>query len=67
MNGFEFYKTIKKPKNEWNYKAEDPYLKLLGNLNKTVNHIFLKIPTDKCNGKIYLQAWILFNLKEKIF
>ena len=33
MNGFEVYKIIKKPKNESNYKAEDLYLKLLGNLN----------------------------------
>ena len=40
MNGFEVYKTIKKPKNELNYKAEDLYLILLGNPNKTVNNIF---------------------------
>ena len=50
MNGFEVYKTIKKPKNELNYKAEDLYLILLGNPNKTVNNIFsntLQINTTK--------------------
>ena len=56
MNGFEVYKIIKKPKNESDYKAEDLYLKLLGDLNKTVNGIFLNKPTDKYNEKIYLQA-----------
>ena len=40
INGFEVYKKIKKPKNELNYKAEDLYLILLGNSNKTVNDIF---------------------------
>ena len=41
MNGFKVYKTIKKPKKELNYKAEDHlYLILLGNPNKTVNNIF---------------------------
>ena len=67
MNGFAVYKKIEKPKNESNYKAEDLYLILLGNLNKTVNDIFLKTLTDKYNEKIYLQAKILFNLREKIF
>ena len=67
MNGFEVYKIIKKLKNESNYKAEDLYLILLGNPNKTVNDKFLKTLTDKYNEKIYLQAKILFNLREKIF
>ena len=49
MNGFEVYKIIKKPNTELNYKAEDLYLKLLGNLNKTVNNIFLNTPKDKYN------------------
>ena len=65
MNGFEVWKTIKKPKNELNYKAKDFYLILLGNLNKTVNDIFLNTPADKHNKEIYLQAQILFNLREK--
>ena len=47
MNGFEVYKIIKKPKNELNYKVEDLYLILLGNLNKTVNDIHLNKPKDK--------------------
>ena len=66
MNGFKVYKTIKKPKNEPNHKAEDLYLILLGSQNKTVNDIFLNKPTDKYNEKIYLQAKILFDLREKI-
>ena len=37
------------------------------NPNKTVNNIFLNKPTDKHNQEIYLQAQILFNLREKIF
>ena len=67
MNGFEVYKTIKKPKNELNYKAEDLYLILLGNPNKTVYYIFLNIPKDENNKEVYLQVQILFNLREKIF
>ena len=67
MNGFEVYKKFKKPKNEPNYKAENLYLILLGNPKKTVGDIFLKIPTDKYNEKIYLQAKILFNFTEEIF
>ena len=67
MNGFEVCKIIKKPKNESDYMAEDFYLKLLGNLNKTVNGILLNKPTDKYNEKVYLQAQILFNLREKKF
>ena len=34
MNGFEVYKIIKKTKNESDHKAEDLYLKLLGNPTK---------------------------------
>ena len=67
MNGFEVYKTIKKPKKELNYKAEDLYLLLLGNKNKTVNNIFLRTPKGKHNKEIYLQAKILFNLRGKIY
>ena len=37
------------------------------NPNKTVNNIFLNKPTDKHNQEIYLQARILFNLREKNF
>ena len=65
MNGFEVYETIKKPEKELNYKAEDLYLILLGNPNKTVYDIFLNNPTDKYNKEIYLQVQILFNLREK--
>ena len=67
MNGFVVYKKIKKPKKGLNYKAEDFYLILLGNSNKTVDDIFLKTPTDEQNKEIYPQAKILFNLREKIF
>ena len=65
MNGFEVYKKIKKPKNELNYKTENLYLILTGNTNKTVNNIFLNTPKDNHNKEIYLQAQILFNLREK--
>ena len=57
-------KKIEKPKNESDYKAKDLYLKLLENSNKTVDDIFLNKPTDKHNKEIYLQAKILFNLRE---
>ena len=67
MNGFEVYKTIKKPKNELNYKAKDLYSILLGNPNKSVNDILLKTPKDKHNKEIYLQAKILFDLRGKTF
>ena len=67
MNGFEVYKKIKKPKQELNYKAKDLYLLLLGNKNETVYNIFLNTPTDKYNKETYLQARILFNLREKFF
>ena len=67
MNGFEVYKIIKKSKNGSDYKAENLYLKLLGNPKKTVNDIFLNKPTDKYSKEIYLQAKILCNLREKFF
>ena len=67
MNGFEVYKIIKKPKNESNYKAEDLYLLLLGNPNKTVNDLFLNTPKGNHNIKIYLQVKKLFNSREKSF
>ena len=67
MNGFEVYKKFKKSKKKFDYKAEDLYLLLLANQNRTVNNIFLNTPTDKHNKKIYLQAKILFNLREKNF
>ena len=39
----------------------------MGNPNKTVYDIFLNTLKNKHNEKIYLQAQILFNLREKIF
>ena len=67
MNGFEVYKTIKKLNNELNYKAQNLYLILLENPNKTVYDTFLNNPTDKHNKEIYLQEQILFNLRENVF
>ena len=67
MNGFKVYKTTKKPKKELNYKAEDVYLLLLGNKNKTIGGIFLNTPRDEYNKEMYSQAWILFDLREKNF
>ena len=67
MNGFSVYKNISKPKNEPDYKAGYLYLKLLGNPNKTVDDIlFLKTSTDEYKNEVYLQASILFDLREKI-
>ena len=66
MNGFEVYKTIKKPKKESNYKAGDLCLLLLGNKNKTVNNIFLNTHKNTHNKEIYLQAKILFKKEKKI-
>ena len=62
-----FTKNIinKKKKKKVNYKAEDLYLLLLANQNRTVNNIFLNTAKDKHNKEIYLQAKILFNLREK--
>ena len=45
----------------------DLYLKLHANVNRTIHDIFLNKPTDKYNKKIYLQAKILFDLRDKIF
>ena len=67
MNGFEVYKRFKKSEKKLDYKAKDRYLLLLGNPNKTVNNIFLNTPKDNHNKEIYLQAQILFNLREKNF
>ena len=67
MNGFEVYKKFKKSKKKLDYKAEDLYLVLLGNQNKTVNNLFLNTPTDKQNKESYLQAQILLNLRENFF
>ena len=36
-------------------------------VTKTANDIFLNTPTNKHNKEIYLQAWIVFNLREKFF
>ena len=65
MNGFKVNKKYMTSKNE--YKAEDLYIKLLGNQKYTVYNIFLKTPTNKNNKKIYLQAQTLFDLREQIF
>ena len=67
MNGFEVYKKIKKPNEKLNYNAENLYLLLLGNLNKTANDIFLNKPTDKHNKETYSQGKILFDLRGKSF
>ena len=67
MNGFEVRKKIKKPKGESNYKPGDLYSILLRNPSKTVYNKFLNKSTSRYNEKIYLQAKILFNLREKIF
>ena len=65
MNGFKVYKKFKKSKKKLDYKAEDLCLFLLTNQNKTVDDIFSNTPTEKHNKGIYLQAKILFNLREK--
>ena len=52
MNGFNFYKRIKRPKRELNYKDEDLYQLLMGNKNKTVNDIFLQTSKDKDDEEI---------------
>ena len=60
LNGFGVYKNILKPKNEPDYEAEDLYLKLLGNLNKTVGDIlFLKTSTDEYRDFTYRQKHCL--------
>ena len=67
MNGIEVYKKFKKSKKKLDYKAEDLYLLLLVNQNRTVNNVFLNTPKDKHNKEIYVHAKILFNLREKFF
>ena len=62
MNGYKVHKRFERLK-----RAENLYLKLDDNVNRTVHDIFLKNPTDKYNKKIYLQAKILFDLREKFF
>ena len=62
MNGYKVHKRSERFKH-----VEDLYLKLNANANRTVHDIFLKNPTDKYNKKIYLQAKILFDLRERIF
>ena len=63
MNGFIVYRNISKPKKKLNHEAEDLYLMLLGNPNKTVNDILISPPRDKDNKEIYSQAKILFYFK----
>ena len=62
MNGYKIHERFERFKH-----AEDLYLKLHANANRTVYDIFLKNSTDKYNKKIYLQAKILFDLREKVF
>ena len=44
MNGFKVYKKFNKSRKKLDYKAEDLYLLLLANQNRTVNNIFFKHP-----------------------
>ena len=67
MNGFSVYKSISKPKKKLNHEAKDLYLMLLGNLNKAVDDILFLKTLDKYNREIYMQAKILFDLREKKF
>ena len=62
MNGFKVHKRFERFEH-----VKNLYLKLNAIANRTVYDIFLKNPTDKYNKKIYLQAKILFDLREKIF
>ena len=62
MNGYKIHERFERFKH-----VEDLYLKLIANANRTVHDIFLMNPTDKYNKKIYLQAKILFVLREKVF
>ena len=62
MNGYKIHERFERFKH-----VEDLYLKLIANANRTVHDIFLMNPTDKYNKKIYLQAKILFGLREKVF
>ena len=68
MKRFRVRKKIKKLKNESEYNnAKVLYSILLGNSNKTADDIYLKNTTNENNKKIYLQAKILFNLREQTF
>ena len=60
MNGYKVHKRFERLK-----RAENLYLKLDDNVNRTLHDIFLKNPTDKYNKKINLQAKILFDLRGK--
>ena len=66
VNGFGVYKNITKLKNKSGHKAEDLYLKLLGNLNKNVDEILFIKSRDKDDKEIYIQAKYLFKLREEI-
>ena len=67
MDGYSVYKNIEKTKRGVSYKAEDLYLKLLGNPNKTVDDILFKKSKDEHNKDVYSQAITLFKLREIIF
>ena len=67
MNGYEVYKNIEKTEKGVNYKAEDLYLKLFGNPNKTVDDIPFKNSKDEHNKDVCSQARILFKLRKIIF
>ena len=67
MNGFNVYKNITKLKKKLNHEAEDLYLMLLGNPNKTVDDILFLKTLDQYNKEIHSQAKTLFNLRERIF
>ena len=56
-----------KSKKKLDYKGKDLYLFLVANQSRTVNNLFLNTPTDKHNKEIYLQAQIMFNLRENFF
>ena len=67
INGFDAHKKFMKSKKKLDYKGKDLYLFLVANQSRTVNNLFLNTPTDKHNKEIYLQAQIMFNLREKFF
>ena len=60
MNGYKVHKRFERFE-----RVKDLYLKLHANAKRTVHDIFLKNTTEKYNRKIYLQAKILFGLREK--
>ena len=61
-NGYKVHKRFERFE-----RVKDLYLKLHANAKRTVHDIFLKNTTDKYNRKIYLQAKILFDLRENFF